>query len=110
MSGERGSRLKSGREAVSLVAAYGRWSRIVSVGGELRRGLRGLLASVSPEAPPPIELSAAGALVPAPYGQNDDSSDREDHEIARHVTFRGARTGAPFPLIQFTICERTRRG
>ena len=78
--------------------------------GKASSRLRGLLARISPEAPAPIELGTAGALVPAPYGQNDDSSDRKDHEIARHVTFRGARTGAPFPLIRFIIWERTRRG
>jgi hypothetical protein len=67
----------------------------------------GLLARMSPEASPPIKLRPAGALIPPPDGQKNHSPDREDHEIARHDTFRGARQGAPLPY-EDTICERTR--
>ena len=50
----------------------------------------GLLACMSSEAPPAIELRPAGALIPPPHGQKNDSPDREDHKIGRHDTFRGA--------------------
>jgi hypothetical protein len=46
---------------------------------------------MSPEAPSPVKLCAAGALIPSPDGEKDNGTDREDHEIARHDTFRGAR-------------------
>jgi hypothetical protein len=37
---------------------------------------------MSPEAPPPVKLGAAGALIPPPDGEKDNGPDREDHEIA----------------------------
>jgi hypothetical protein len=57
----------------------------------------GLLARMSPEASPPIKLRPAGALIPPPHGQKNHSPDREDHEIARHDTFRGARQARRSP-------------
>jgi hypothetical protein len=45
---------------------------------------------MSPEAPPPVKLCAAGALIPPPDGQKNNGPDRADHEIAGHHSFRGA--------------------
>jgi hypothetical protein len=48
---------------------------------------------MSPEAPPPVKLCAARALIPPPDGEKDNGPEREDDEIARHDTFRGSSYG-----------------
>jgi hypothetical protein len=42
-----------------------------------------------------MKLCPAGALIPQPHGQENNSPDRHDQEVSRHDTFRALGT-APF--------------
>lgn len=81
------ARRELGRELVSLLAGLRLLKPSCYRPGKAPYRLRGLLARMSPKAPPPIKLCPAGALIPPPDGQNHDRPDREDQEIAQHDTF-----------------------